>query len=99
MFTQKEWIDYNEIFAHVVKFTSVRIMLVLVAHFDWELKQVNVTTAFLHGDFDYDIYMKQSEGYVNSKFLEHVCLLKKDIYGLKQSPKQWNIKFDTCMRF
>ena len=51
-FTQKEGIDYAEIFAPVVKFTTVRIMLALVAHFNWELKQMDVTTAFLHGDLD-----------------------------------------------
>lgn len=97
-FTQKEGIDYNEIFAPVVKFTSVRIMLALVAHFNWEMKQMDVTTAFLHGDLDYDIYMKQPEGYVDPNYPEHVCLLKKAIYGLKQSPRQWNIKFDECMQ-
>ncbi|KAK6158246.1 hypothetical protein DH2020_005560 [Rehmannia glutinosa] len=51
-FTQKEGIDYTEIFAPVVKFTTVRIMLALCAQFNWELKQMDVKTAFLHGDLD-----------------------------------------------
>ncbi|KAL2250110.1 UNVERIFIED_CONTAM: Retrovirus-related Pol polyprotein from transposon TNT 1-94 [Sesamum indicum] len=51
-FTQKEGIDYNEIFSPVVKYTTVRVILTLTAHFDWELKQMDVKTAFLHGDLD-----------------------------------------------
>ncbi|KAL2243544.1 UNVERIFIED_CONTAM: Retrovirus-related Pol polyprotein from transposon TNT 1-94 [Sesamum indicum] len=56
-FTQKEGIDYTEIFSPVVKFTTVRIMLALVAHYDWELKQMDVKTAFLHGNLDEQIYV------------------------------------------
>ena len=97
-FTQKEGIDYAEIFAPVVKFTTVRIMLALVAHFDWEMKQMDVTTAFLHGELDKNIYMHQPEGFVDPKLPDHVCLLKKALYGLKQSPRQWNIRFDKCMQ-
>ncbi|GAA0165602.1 transmembrane signal receptor [Lithospermum erythrorhizon] len=97
-FTQKEGIDYAEIFAPVVKFTTVRIMLVLVAHFNWELKQMDVTTAFLHGDLDKNIYIHQPEGFVDPKLPDNVCLLKKALYGLKQSPRKWNIKFDNCMQ-
>ena len=82
-FTQKEGIDYAEIFAPVVKFTTVRIMLALVAHFNWELKQMDVTTAFLHGDLDKNIYMHQPEGFVDPKLPDHVCLLQKDFVWFK----------------
>ncbi|KAL2250907.1 UNVERIFIED_CONTAM: Retrovirus-related Pol polyprotein from transposon TNT 1-94 [Sesamum indicum] len=96
-FTQKEGIDYNEIFSPVVKYTTVRIMLALVAHFDWELKQMDVKTAFLHGDLDECIYMRQPVGFIEKNKPDHVCLLKKSLYGLKQSPRQWNKKFDMFM--
>lgn len=61
-------------------------MLALIAQFKWELKKMDMTTAFLHGNLNKDIYMKQSEGFVDSKNLNHVYLLKKALYGLKQSP-------------
>ncbi|KAL2236677.1 UNVERIFIED_CONTAM: Retrovirus-related Pol polyprotein from transposon TNT 1-94 [Sesamum indicum] len=96
-FTQKEGIDYNEIFSPVVKYTTVRVILALTAHFDWELKQMDVKTAFLHGDLDECIYMRQPVGFIEKNKPDHVCLLKKSLYGLKQSPRQWNKKFDIFM--
>ena len=56
-FTQKEGVDYTEIFSPVVKFTTIRMMLALCAYFNWELKQMDVKTAFLHGELDKPIYM------------------------------------------
>ncbi|KAK4410175.1 Retrovirus-related Pol polyprotein from transposon TNT 1-94 [Sesamum angolense] len=97
-FTQKEGIDYTEIFSPVVKFTTVRIILALTAQFDWELKQMDVKTAFLHGDLDEQIYMCQPSGFIDKEKPNHVCLLKKSLYGLKQSPRQWNKKFDLFMK-
>ncbi|KAL2227396.1 UNVERIFIED_CONTAM: Retrovirus-related Pol polyprotein from transposon TNT 1-94 [Sesamum indicum] len=96
-FTQKEGIDYNEIFSPVVKYTTVRIILALTAHYDWELKQMDVKTAFLHGDLDENIYMHQPFGFTDISKSDYVCLLKKSLYGLKQSPRQWNKKFDEFM--
>ena len=62
-YTQKEGIDYNEIFSPVVKHTSIR-MLAIVAQFDLELEQLDVKTTFLHGELEAKIYMKQPEGYI-----------------------------------
>ncbi|KAL2230353.1 UNVERIFIED_CONTAM: Retrovirus-related Pol polyprotein from transposon TNT 1-94 [Sesamum indicum] len=96
-FTQKESIDYNEIFSPVVKYTTVRVILALTAYYDWELKQMDVKIAFLHGDLDENIYMTQPFGFSDRSKPNHVCLLKKSLYGLKQSPRQWNKKFDVFM--
>ena len=62
-FAQKEGVDYNEIFSPMVKHTSIRVLLSLVAHGDLELEQLDVKTAFLHGDLDEEIYMYQLEGF------------------------------------
>lgn len=72
-------------------------MFALVAQFDRELKQMDVTNAFLHGELDKDIYMNQPRGFIDPKYPDHVCLLKKALYGLKQSPREWNIRFDQFM--
>ncbi|CAM8954202.1 unnamed protein product [Rhodiola kirilowii] len=58
-FTQKEGVDYTEIFSPVVKFKTIRIMLFMVALYDLELEQMDVKTAFLHGELDKEIYMEQ----------------------------------------
>ena len=82
-YAQKEGIDYNEVFSPVVKHSSIRILLALVAQFDLELAQMDVKTALLHGDLEEDIYMTQSEGFKISGKEDLVCKLKKSLYGLK----------------
>jgi hypothetical protein len=62
-----------------------------------ELEQLDVKTAFLHGDIEETIYMQQLEGYTIPGKENHVCLLKKSLYGLKQSPRQWYKRFDSFM--
>ena len=58
-FTQRKGIDYNEIYSLMDKHRSIRTILALTAHFDWELEQLDVKTAFLYGDLKKQIYMKQ----------------------------------------
>ena len=95
-FQQKKGIDFDEIFSPVVKMTSIRIILGMVASMNLELEQMDVKTAFLHGGLDEEIYMEQPEGFeVSGDNL--VCKLKKSLYGLKQAPRQWYKKFDSCM--
>ncbi|KAM1046410.1 hypothetical protein ACFX13_026491 [Malus domestica] len=97
-YAQKEGIDYNEIFSPVVKHSSIRIMLALVAQYDLELVQLDVKTAFLHGDLNEEIYMCQPDGYIVKGKENLFCKLKKSLYGLKQSPRQWYLRFDKFMR-
>ena len=58
---------------------------------------MDVKTAFLHGDLDEEIYFQQPKGFEVKGKEDHVCLLKKSLYGLKQSPRQWYKKFDAFM--
>jgi hypothetical protein len=62
-YTQKEGIDYNEVFSPVVKYSSISVLLALVAQFDLELVQLDMKTAFLHGDLEEDIYITQPDGF------------------------------------
>eukprot|EP00253_Pinus_taeda_P022944 PITA_22944 len=96
-FSQKAGIDFHEIFSPVVKIVSIRIVLALVALLDLEFQQLDVKTAFLHGDLDEEIYMEQPEGFVQHRNEKFVCRLKKSLDGLKQSPRQWYKKFDFCL--
>ncbi|GJR40730.1 retrovirus-related pol polyprotein from transposon TNT 1-94 [Tanacetum coccineum] len=68
----------------------------MVGAFDLEPEQLDVKTAFLHGNLEERIYMSQPEGFNNSR-RDQVCLLKKSLYGLKQSLRQWYKRFDSFM--
>ena len=96
-FSQMKGMEYDQIFAPVVRHTSIRVLLEIVAIHDLELEQLDVKTAFLHGDLDEDIYMEQPEGFVVDGKSKMVCKLKKSLYGLKQSPRQWYKRFDHFM--
>ena len=99
-FTQKGGIDYKETFSLVSKKDLLRIIIALVAHYDLELHQMDVKTAFLNGSLEEKVYMDQPEGFsIEGK--EHLAYkLKKSIYGLKQASWQWYLKFnDTITSF
>lgn len=73
-----------------MKHTSVRLVLALVAHSNMELEQMDVKTTFLHGDLE-------PEGFTARGDEDKVCLLKKSLYRLKQSQRQWYNRFDDCI--
>lgn len=96
-FRQEKGIDFEEIFSPVVKMSSIRVVLGLAAVQDLEIEQLDVKTAFLHGDLDEEIYMEQPEGFKVPGKENLVCRLIKSLYGLKQAPRQWYKKFDSFM--
>ena len=72
-------------------------MLGLVTSMNLEIEQLNVKTAFLHGDLEEEIYMEQLEGFIIKGKERLVCWLKKSLYGFKQVLSQWYTKFDSFM--
>ncbi|GJZ46052.1 putative RNA-directed DNA polymerase [Tanacetum coccineum] len=96
-FSQKRGIDFDEIFSPVVKMGSIRVVLGLAASLDLEVEQMDVKTAFLHGDLDKEIYMEQPEGFQVKGKEGYVCRLQKSLYGLKQAPRQWYKKFESVI--
>jgi hypothetical protein len=95
-FSQVEGIDYNETFSPVAKMNSIHLVLSLAASHKWEVHQMDVKFAFLHGDLKEEIYMKQPPSYVHNDS-SLVCRLKKSLYGLKQAPQAWYAKMDIFL--
>jgi hypothetical protein len=86
-FVQKKGIDFDEIFSPVVKMTSIRTILSLVAVEELHLEQLDVRTTFLHGDLEEEIYMQQPQGYEVKGKENLVSRLKKILYSLKKYPR------------
>src|SRR3954462_8517823 len=94
-FSQKHGIDYAETFAPVTKFTMIRALLALAAAADWEIHQMDVTTAFLCRDLDEQIFMEVPDGIdVDS---DTIYELQKSLYGLKQAPRVWYQRLDRFL--
>jgi transposase InsO family protein len=97
-FSQIEGLDYTDTFAPVAKYDTVRALLSMVAKFDLELDQMDVKTAFLNGQLDEEIYMRQPPGFEDPEHPDWVWKLLKAIYGLKQAGRQWNKTLDDFLR-
>ncbi|CAI7924799.1 unnamed protein product [Closterium sp. NIES-54] len=89
-YQQKEKVDYKELFASMVKPTTLRALLAGGTIKGWVVKQMDVTTAFLNGVLEEEIFMAQPEGFDDCS--GRVWKLKKALYGLKQAPRQWYLK-------
>lgn len=93
-FQQK--IDYSEIYSPVAKLTSVRLFLVFCNENNFPIYQLDVCSAFLYGEIVGDFYIKLPIG-CRDEMKDKVCKLKKALYGLKDSPKNWNVKFHNVI--
>ena len=74
-FTQAYDIDYTETFLPVVRLNSVRVLLSLAVNQAWSLHQLDVSNAFLYGDLEEQVFMKQPLGYVAQGVSSKVCFL------------------------
>ena len=82
-YNQREGIDFKETFSPVSTKDSLRSIMAIVAHFDFELHQMNVRTTFLNGDLVEDVCMFQPISFEEVGKEHMVCKLHKSIYGLK----------------
>nr|GEW20067.1 hypothetical protein [Tanacetum cinerariifolium] len=87
-FQQKQRVEYNEIFFQVVKMTTIRLVLSIIAAEDLHLEQLNVKTTFLHGDLDEDIYMTQPEDFSQLEKKKTSCSDMAEIKKLKRQLSQ-----------
>jgi hypothetical protein len=91
-FNQIYAVDYEETFAPVVKWSSIRILLALGARLDLEIHQMDVKTAFLNGELEHEIFMQPPPGSADYGRRDIVWKLEKSLYGLKQASRAWYTK-------
>jgi len=94
--SQRKGVDYGQTFSHVVRASSIRALIGIAASQKMVLTQFDVSTAFLYGQLEEEIYMEQSECFNDGS--ERVCRLKRSLYGLKQAPGCWNKRFGNFLR-
>jgi hypothetical protein len=82
-FHQQVGLDYGETYSPVVKPTTIITVLSVAYSAGWSLKQINIQNAFLHGFLSEDVHMVQPPGFINPSYPQHVCKLRKSLYGLK----------------
>ena len=90
-------IDFDDIYSPIVKMTSIRIVLGIMAIEELHFEKLDIKIAFLHGDLDEEIYMAHPQRFEVKGKENLVYKLKKKLYGLKQAPHQWYLKFHSFM--
>ena len=98
-YSQVHGIDYQETFSPTAKITSIRMLMQLAVQNDYYINQMDVKSAYLNADIDAEIYVDQPEGYCkqSDNGSKLVWKLKKSLYGLKQSGRNWNELFHTFL--
>ncbi|CCA74092.1 hypothetical protein PIIN_08046 [Serendipita indica DSM 11827] len=98
-YAQREGIDYTETFAPTARFGALRTIIALAALEDWELESVDISTAFLNGEIDAEVYMQKPEGveFEGYEGTSWVLQLLKGLYGIKQGPRIWSVKLHTVL--
>jgi predicted RNA binding protein YcfA (HicA-like mRNA interferase family) len=98
-YVQRERVDYTETFAPTAHFGALQTVIALATMEDWELESVDISTAFLNGDIDAEVYMQKLEGVEFPGFegSEWVLQLLKGLYRIKQGPRIWSKKLHTAL--
>nr|GEZ03481.1 retrovirus-related Pol polyprotein from transposon TNT 1-94 [Tanacetum cinerariifolium] len=86
-YAQKEGVDFEESFAPVARLEAVRLFIAYAAHKSFTVYQMDIKTSFLYGTLKEEVYVNQSDGFVDPYHPDKVYRLKKALYGLKQAPR------------
>jgi hypothetical protein len=97
-FTQKEGIDYEETFAAIARYTSIRTIVSLAPVLVWKLHHMDVKTTLLKGKIEQEVFVEQPDGFILNKKGTHVCNLRKVLYGLKKAPRFWYDRIDGFIK-
>nr|QBH67570.1 retrovirus-related pol polyprotein [Ustilago esculenta] len=99
-YTQVHGINYEETFTPVVKMATLRMLMIMSLQYDMKIYQLDVITAYLNGELDVDLYMRQPPlpaSMTQSGSQSLVCKLNKSLYGLKQAGCTWYQKADSTL--
>nr|GEV99865.1 ribonuclease H-like domain-containing protein [Tanacetum cinerariifolium]GEW76137.1 ribonuclease H-like domain-containing protein [Tanacetum cinerariifolium] len=91
--TQKEGIDYDEVFTPVARIESIRLFLAFVSFKDFVVNQMDVKSAFLYGKIEEKVYVCQLPGFEDPDFRDKVYNVEKALYGLHRDPRAWLISW------
>jgi hypothetical protein len=95
-YAQRPGFDFTDTFAPTAKWATLRAVLALAALEDMELESVDISSAFLNGELDEEVYLEQPEGFHQGARDEFLLLLK-GLYGLRQSPRIWHKKLNAVL--
>ncbi|GJY66068.1 ribonuclease H-like domain-containing protein [Tanacetum coccineum] len=96
-YTQEKGIDYDEVFAHVVRIEVIRLFLSYASFKDFMVYQMDVNSAFLYGKIKEEVYVCQPPGFEDPDFPDRVYKVEKALYGLHQAPRAWYKTLSTYL--
>lgn len=94
-YAQEYGVDYTEVFAPVARMDTVRMIIAVAAQRGWNIYQLDVKSAFLHGELKEDVFVEQPQGYEVARKENMVYKLHKALYGLKQAPRAWFSRIES----
>lgn len=95
---QQQGIDFDEVFSPVARIETIQLLITTIATNRWELHHLEVKTTFLHGELKETVYITKPVGYLNKRSEGKVYQISKALYGLRQSPRVWNMNLDTTLK-
>ncbi|GJU80380.1 putative ribonuclease H-like domain-containing protein [Tanacetum coccineum] len=96
-YTQKEGIDYDEVFALVARIEEIRLFLAYASFKDFVVYQMDVKSAFLYDKIEEEVYVCQPPGFKDPDFPDRVYKVEKALYGLHQAPRAWYETLSTYL--
>ncbi|CAI7862330.1 unnamed protein product [Closterium sp. NIES-53] len=96
-FSHRLGVDYFQTFSPIPKMTTLRVLLHVAAHHDYELHSLDFSTAFLQGSLHEDIWLRRPPGFTGSFPAGTQWSLRRPVYGLRQAPREWHDTLRTTL--